>query len=163
MAGHRHLIRRRDAAAAPLQPDHGRWRDPRLGDGNPSNGGAPDRSIWTSEEIMARTDIVIDDYGHQRPRRMLRILLCLIGAFLSLSTAAPRAQAPHEWPTFSIRSAPAELRPSIQYGDLIILSIQNAVLSELVRELTDAGPEHAIRVCHMSATTVANRIAHEEG
>ena len=94
---------------------------------------------------------------------MPRILLCLIGAFLSLSTAAPAAQARHEWPTFSIRSAPAELRPSIQYGDLILLSIQNAARSELVRELTDGGPEHAIRVCHMSATTVANRIAHEEG
>lgn len=94
---------------------------------------------------------------------MSRILLCLIGAFLSLSIAAPRAQARREWPTFPIKSAPAELRPSIQYGDLIILSIQNAVLSELVRELTEGGPEHAIRVCHMSATTVANQIAREEG
>jgi hypothetical protein len=112
---------------------------------------------------MARTDIVIDDSGNERRPRMSRIVLCLIGALLSLSSAAPGAQGRIEWPTFPIKSAPAELRPSIQYGDLIILSIQNAVLSELVRELTDGGPERAIRVCHMSATTVANQIAREEG
>jgi hypothetical protein len=58
---------------------------------------------------------------------------------------APRAQGTREWPTYPIKAAPNELRPSIQYGDSIILSIQTAVLSELSRELADVGPAGAVR------------------
>lgn len=94
---------------------------------------------------------------------MSRMLVCLAGAALSLSIASPRAQAPREWPTYPIKEVPAELRPAAQRGDLIVVSIQNAVLSELTRELTEHGAGGAILVCHMSATMITNRIAREEG
>jgi hypothetical protein len=95
---------------------------------------------------------------------MSRISVGLLGALLSLlSIGAQQAQAPRQWPTYPIKEAPAELRPAIQHGDLIIISIQNAVQSELTHELTERGPGGAIQVCHMSATTIANRIAREEG
>jgi hypothetical protein len=94
---------------------------------------------------------------------MSRILVCVVGAALSLSMASPRAQTPHEWPTYPIKEAPAELRPAVQRGDLVIASIQNAVLSELTRELTERGAGGAILVCHMSATVISTRLAREEG
>jgi hypothetical protein len=94
---------------------------------------------------------------------MARFLMYLVGAMMALSVVAPRAQAAREWPTYPINEAPTELRPSIQYGDLIILSIQNAVLSELSRELAEVGPPGAVRVCHMSAVTIAYWIEREEG
>jgi hypothetical protein len=93
---------------------------------------------------------------------MARILMCLAGALALFAVVAPRAQGTREWPTYPIKAAPNELRPSIQYGDSIILSIQNAVLSELSRELADVGPAGAVRVCHMSANTVAYWIGREE-
>jgi len=94
---------------------------------------------------------------------MSRTCFCLLGALMSLSVATPQAQAPREWPTYPIKEAPAELRPAIQHGDLIIISIQSAVRSELTRELTERGPGGAIQVCHMSATTLVHRIGREEG
>jgi hypothetical protein len=89
--------------------------------------------------------------------------MCLAGALTLFAVVAPRAQGTREWPTYPIKAAPNELRPSIQYGDSIILSIQTAVLSELSRELADVGPAGAVRVCHMSANTVAYWIGREEG
>ena len=94
---------------------------------------------------------------------MSRIQVCLAGAALSLSIASLQAQTPREWPTYPIKEAPAELRPAIQRGDLVIVSIQNAVLSELTRELTERGAGGAILVCHMSSTVMTNRLAREEG
>lgn len=94
---------------------------------------------------------------------MSRMMAWLLGVMVCLSAAAIRAQAPHEWPTYPIKEAPAALRPATQHGDMIIISIQNAVLSELTRELTQGGPGDAIQVCHMSATTIVHRIGREEG
>jgi hypothetical protein len=94
---------------------------------------------------------------------MANILMSLAGALTLFAVVARGAQGTREWPTYAIKAAPSELRPSIQYGDTIILSIQNAVLSELSRELADGGPAGAVRVCHMSANTVAYWIGREEG
>jgi hypothetical protein len=96
-------------------------------------------------------------------RHTSRTAACLLGAVLSCSVVSVQAQSPREWPTYPIKDTPAELRPAVQRGELILLSIQNAVLSELTRELSERGPGGAIRVCHMSATTVINRVAREEG
>jgi hypothetical protein len=92
-----------------------------------------------------------------------RTVACLLGAVLSCSVVSVQAQSPREWPTYPIKETPAELRPAVQRGDLILLSIQNAVLSELTRELSEQGAGGAIRVCHMAATTVINRVAREDG
>jgi hypothetical protein len=94
---------------------------------------------------------------------MPRIVMCLAGAALSLSMGHLQAQVPREWPTYPIKEAPAELRPAVQHGELIIVAIQNATISELTRELTERGPGGAISVCHMAATTVINRVARDEG
>ena len=96
-------------------------------------------------------------------RHTSRTAACLLGAMLSYPIVGVRAQSAREWPTYPIKEAPAELRPAVQHGELILLSIQNAVLSELTRTLSESGPGGAIRVCHMSATTVINRVAREEG
>jgi hypothetical protein len=96
-------------------------------------------------------------------RHVSRTAGCLLAAVLSSTPVGVQAQSAREWPTYSIKEAPAQLRPAIQHGELILLSIQNAVLSELTQELSERGPGGAIRVCHMSATTVINRVAREEG
>jgi Protein of unknown function (DUF3365) len=94
---------------------------------------------------------------------MTRLVALLTGAALSLSIAVTRGQAVREWPTYPIKQAPAALQPAIQRGDLVIISIQNATSSELTRALTAGGPGDAIKVCHLSATTVTQRIGREEG
>ena len=94
---------------------------------------------------------------------MTRLVAFLTGAVLSLSIATPRGQAVREWPTYPIKQAPAALQPAIQHGDLVIISIQNATSSELTRALTEGGPGDAIKVCHLSATTLIHRIGREEG
>jgi hypothetical protein len=65
--------------------------------------------------------------------------------------------------THAVDSAPAELRPAIQRGDLVIVSVQSAVLGELRARLAEHGPEHALRSCHLDSAAVAMRIAHREG
>lgn len=94
---------------------------------------------------------------------MTRLAAFLTGAVLSLSIAAPRGQAVREWPTYPIKQAPAALQTAIQHADLVIISIQNATSSELTRALTEGGPGDAIKVCHLSATTLGQRIGREEG
>jgi hypothetical protein len=48
-------------------------------------------------------------------------------------------------------------------GDLVILAIQSATSAELTRELTSGGPGDAIRVCHLSATSLIYRLGRDEG
>src|SRR4029078_1458962 len=64
---------------------------------------------------------------------------------------------------YPIKQAPAAFQPAIQRGDLVIIAIQNATSSELTRALTEGGPGDAIKVCHLSATTLIQRIGREEG
>lgn len=82
---------------------------------------------------------------------------------LSLSIVVIDGQQAQEWPTYPIKDAPPQLRPAIQHADLIIASIQNATSSELTRELTAGGPGDAVRVCHLSAAALTQRIGREEG
>jgi len=87
-----------------------------------------------------------------------------LGAILlSLAVAVIEGQQAQEWPTYSIKEAPPQLRPAIQHADLIIVSMQSATSSELTRELTAGGPGDAVRVCHLSATALTHRIGREEG
>ena len=70
---------------------------------------------------------------------------------------------PREWPTYPVKEAPTQLRAAIQHADLIIVSMQNATSVELTRELTAGGPGDAVRVCHLAATTLSQRVGREEG
>lgn len=94
---------------------------------------------------------------------MTRLVALLTGMALSLAIAGTHRQAVAEWPTYPIKQAPAAWQPAIQHGDLVILSIQNATSSELTRALTEGGPGDAIKVCHLSAATLIQRIGREEG
>ena len=76
---------------------------------------------------MARSLAVLR--GARGGRYLSRTCFCLLGALMSLSAAAPQAQAPREWPTYPVKEAPAELRPAIQHGDLILISLQSAMQS----------------------------------
>jgi hypothetical protein len=94
---------------------------------------------------------------------MSRIAACIAGALIACTVARVGAQAPSEWPTYPIAEVPADLRPAVQRGELAIISIQNAVVSELTREMTERGAGGAIQVCHMAATTIVQRLGREEG
>lgn len=94
---------------------------------------------------------------------MSRPVACMTGALLSCFAVAMHGQAVREWPTYPITRAPAELRSAIQRADLVIISIQNATSTELTSALAAGGPGDAIQVCHMSATTLIQRIGREEG
>lgn len=90
-----------------------------------------------------------------------RTVISFIAALVAASSVELQAQAPGGWPTYPIKTAPAELRPAIQHGELILLSIQNAVLSELSRELDEGGPAGAFQVCHIAATSLIYRLRGE--
>jgi uncharacterized protein DUF3365 len=91
-----------------------------------------------------------------------RIAWVFVGVF-SVLLGSLRAQTVREWPTYPIKQAPAEMLPAIQRANLVILSIQNATSIELTNALSAGGPGDAIRVCHMSATTLIHRLGREEG
>ena len=76
---------------------------------------------------------------------------------------APHMPAQSTWPTYAVAEAPSAFRPAIQRGDLLIISLQSALLSELRRELDANGPVGALAACHIDATGAAYRMAREEG
>jgi uncharacterized protein DUF3365 len=88
-------------------------------------------------------------------------LICV--AVLSFLLAGVRAQSVREWPTYPVKQAPAELRPAIQRADLVVVEMQNATSAELTSALAAGGPGDAIQVCHVSATTLVQRLGREEG
>jgi Protein of unknown function (DUF3365) len=94
---------------------------------------------------------------------MTRVVAYMTGALLSSFIVATHGQAVHEWPTYPIKQAPAQLQPAIQRADLVIISIQSAASTELTSALASGGPGDAIQVCHMSATTLIQRVGREEG
>ena len=53
---------------------------------------------------------------------------------------APHMPAQSPWPTYAVAEAPSAFRPAIQRGDLLIISLPSALLSELRRELDANGP-----------------------
>jgi len=94
---------------------------------------------------------------------MTRLVAFGTGTLLSLCLLVAHGQSTSSWPTYPIKQAPAELKPAIQKADLVIVSMQNATSTELTSALASGGPGDAIRVCHLSATTLAHRLGREEG
>lgn len=80
-----------------------------------------------------------------------------------LLTASPQAQAPLPPGTWRISEAPAELRHPISLADLIVVSMQDALLRELTRALDQGGPGFAINSCHIDVVGITQRIAGEKG
>ena len=94
---------------------------------------------------------------------MDRLRLVVLLTLVILAGRTVRAQTPAEWPTYPIREAPADLQTAVRRGDLIIVSLQGAFLSELRRELGAGGPALAMASCHIDATAAAYRAAREQG
>jgi hypothetical protein len=86
--------------------------------------------------------------------RLLFLLVC--------GTAVPGQVAP-ERPTYPIAQAPEALRGAVQRGDAIVGSIQTALFAQLSKEMQRGGPEGAVRVCHLEATSITQQVARKEG
>jgi hypothetical protein len=91
------------------------------------------------------------------------IVVGVVGAVAVLGGTAGHAQATREWPTYAVADAPESFRPAIHRGDLLIVSLQSALLSELRSGLADGGPSRAIVSCHLDAVAVAQWIARRDG
>lgn len=98
----------------------------------------------------------------QQEADMSRLVLCMAGGLLVLCIAV-RGQTVFHWPTYPIKQTPTELQPAMRRGELVILAIQSATSRELTTELASGGPGDAIRVCHLSATSLIYRLGREEG
>jgi hypothetical protein len=94
---------------------------------------------------------------------MFRLPLLLSIAVAILSSGPAWRQAVHEPKVYPISQIPADLRPTVQRGDLIIISLQATMLSELSRELETGGPIHAVNSCHIDTTGDAYRLARQQG
>lgn len=68
-----------------------------------------------------------------------------------------------QWPVYPVAQAPPALRPAIQRGNLVIVSLQSAVLRELTTAMAEGGPEHALQACHLEAAAVALKVSRNEG
>jgi hypothetical protein len=94
---------------------------------------------------------------------MSRFAACIAGGLLAFSIAVTARQTVPHWPTYPIKQTPIELQPAMRRGELVILEIQGATSRELTNQLASGGPGDAIRVCHLSATSLIYRLGREEG
>jgi hypothetical protein len=76
------------------------------------------------------------------------------------AAAAPEKQPPNVYPA---AQAPAHLQPIVRHADLIIVTLQSALLSELHRRLDDVSPAEALDACHLAAIPVEQRAGRYEG
>ena len=86
-------------------------------------------------------------------------------AFLPVMLLAASLQAQSALPpgTWRIPDAPAELQYPISRADLIVVSMQDAMLKELRDALELGGPEFAIKSCHIDVVGITRRIGRQEG
>src|SRR5688572_8850507 len=82
---------------------------------------------------------------------------------LALLASMFAAQLAAVWPVYPVAGAPPGLRAAVQRGDLVIVTLQSAILAELRDGLAEGGPEHALLSCHLDAAGVALRIHRSEG
>ena len=91
-------------------------------------------------------------------RRLLR------AAWLSVFMVAP-ADAQPQLPagTWRIPDAPAGVEAIISRADLIVVSLQDALLRELTKGLEAGGPAFAVQSCHIDVVGITRRIGRQEG
>ena len=76
---------------------------------------------------------------------------------------ASSAQTPLPAGTWRISDAPAEMHSSISRADLVVVSIQDALLRELTDALGQGGAAFAIQSCHIDVVGAIRRIERWEG
>jgi hypothetical protein len=89
----------------------------------------------------------------------------LFAAGLTAASPAlsPGAQREPALATYAIAAAPPELRPLISRADLIVLTMQGAMMRELRAALDRGGADFAIHSSHIDVIGVIQRLAREEG
>src|SRR5918995_1327599 len=92
-------------------------------------------------------------------QRLCRVVL--LGTLLLVPAA--RAQAPLPAGTWRAPDAPPELRYPLSRADLIVASMQDALLRELTDAMRTGGPAFAIKSCHIDVVGIIPRIARYEG
>jgi hypothetical protein len=80
-----------------------------------------------------------------------------------LSLAASQAQSPLPPGTWRIAEAPVALKDPISRADLIVVSLQDALLRELTHALEQGGPEFAIQSCHIDVVGAIRRVERQPG
>jgi hypothetical protein len=80
-----------------------------------------------------------------------------------LTMSAPHAQSPLPPGTWRISDAPAALSDPISRADLIVVSLQDALLKELTHALAQGGPEFAIQSCHIDVVGAIRRVERSGG
>ena len=73
------------------------------------------------------------------------------------------AQAPLPPGTWRAADAPAEMRYPLSRADLIVASMQDALLRELTEKTRAGGPALAIKSCHIDVIGIIQRIGRQEG
>ena len=78
----------------------------------------------------------------------------------ALTAAIAGAQPAHG--TWRISDAPPQIRASLARADVVIVSMQDAVLRELTTALSSGSTAGALAFCHVDAGAAARRIAAAE-
>jgi hypothetical protein len=88
--------------------------------------------------------------------RAVFVVGCLLASSLS--------QGPTSIPvrTWRAADAPPELRDSISRADVVVVSMQDALLRELNDALDQGGPSFAITSCHIDVAGIIRRIGRQE-
>ena len=86
-------------------------------------------------------------------------------ALLCALVLAPPAYAQPPLPpgTWRAPDAPAEMRYPLSRADLIVASLQDALLRELTEKTRAGGPAFAIKSCHIDVIGIIQRIGRQEG
>ena len=87
--------------------------------------------------------------------------LGLVAVLVVGAVAAAQEKPPP--PTYPVAEAPASFRPALQQADMVIATVQAALLSELRRRLDVVGPAEALNSCHLAAIPVEQRAGRYDG
>ena len=93
----------------------------------------------------------------------MRILVIVAAAICGATLPVLHAQTPPPPRVWSVADAPAEFRYAIGRADLVIASLQDALIRELSDTLKEGGPTSAVQSCHLDVIGLTQRIAREQG
>jgi hypothetical protein len=89
-------------------------------------------------------------------RRAVLLPALLMASSLQAQSTLPKG-------TWRVGESPSELRYPISRADLIVASMQDALIHELTVALNKGGPAFAIKSCHIDVIGVIQRIGRQEG
>ena len=68
-----------------------------------------------------------------------------------------------EYKSWPLSQAPEELRPAISRADVVVVTMQSAVLRELTDALARGGAAGGLGFCHVDVTGIIQRVSREPG